>query len=323
MANKTWPTDYESFTPTDDMNLMIDNGSGMGKVTVSSLANRILTGYTGLVIAGTNQSVRTAINNIYNTYPSSEGMAKNGLYRGNNLGTFSTIAQFETFLTEHSVADGLFTGLYLGDYMTLSFQVTNPDTNTYYSESSNWMIAGFDIMTNIGDSAISSHHIALIPKTSLLYDHSMNAAETEQTININGYAGSLMYTSWLPSIINGLRELLDTHILLQRCYITTSSDSTTYVSNNASFVSTYATLLTEPQVYGCTVYSSSGLDVGEGYFKLPVFNFINPSEFGRKGFWLRSTAPYANSFCAYSVDGYPTYAVATTALGIRPMILIG
>lgn len=323
MANKIWPTDYESFTPTDDMNLMIDNGSGMGKATVASLANRVLTGYTDAIIGGSNQSVQTAVNNIASSYPTGAAMTKNGLYRGNNLGTFSSIAQIETFLNEHSVAEGLFSGLYLGDCLTLSFQVTNPDTNTIYTESSDWMIAGFDIKTNIGDSVTSSHHIALIPKTSLLYDHSMNAAETEQTINVNGYAGSLMHTSWLASIITGLRELFDTHVLSQRCYITTSSDSTTYVSSAASFVSTYATLLTESQVYGYTVYSSSGLDVGEGYFKLPVFNFINPSEFGRKGFWLRSTAPYANSFCAYAVDGYPTYEVATTALGVRPMILIG
>ena len=80
--------------------------------------------------------------------------------------------------------------------------------------------------------------------------------------------------------------------------------------------------MSEPQVYGTTVWSSSAYDVGVDNKKLPVFDFINGVQYGRGDSWLRSVVSstyFAN--CGY--DGRAGYSGASNAFYVRPIILFG
>ena len=253
----------------------------------------------------------------FNAYP------HNGIYRGKNLGTFTSTAELETFLSNHEIATGNFTDLYLGDYFTIQ-------DGTY---NANWMIAGFDTEFYKGWLAggfsgvpwINQHHITLIPRIPL-FDDQMNSTNTTS----GGYKGSAMHTSTLPTVVSNLQTVLGTHLLKRYALLSNAVDTTRSnmfgtaggASSSWEWAEVYATLPSEVQIYGSTVWSSSGYDTGEACMKLPVFNFINHIQFSRWNFWLRGVAS-SSHFCIADNGGVANTWAASTSLGVRPIICIG
>ena len=253
----------------------------------------------------------------FNAYP------HNGIYRGKNLGTFTSTAELETFLSNHEIATGNFTDLYLGDYFTIQ-------DGTY---NANWMIAGFDTefykgwLDNSSNPTpyITQHHITLIPRIPL-FNAQMNSTNTTS----GGYKGSAMHTSTLPTVVSNLQTVLGTHLLKRYALLSSAVDTTrSNMYGNASGASSswewtevYATLPSEVQIYGSTIWSSSGYDTGEACMKLPVFNFINHIQFSRWAFWLRGVAS-SGYFCYASNVGDASAWDASSSSGVRPVICIG
>lgn len=240
---------------------------------------------------------------------------RNGIYRGKNLGTI-TSANIASFLSEHEVSTGKFTGLYVGDEITIQDGRYNAV----------WLIAGFDTEYNKGDTAFTTHHITLIPKTAL-YNDQMNSTDT----TAGGYKGSAMHTTKLPALATKLQTALGTHLLTHRAIISNAVNteaapggSSTWkgMASGWEWTDVKCVLPTEVQVYGVTVFSSSGWDIGEAEQKLPVFNFINPVQFSRWGFWLRCVASSTN-FCYCHGDGYASAFGASNFAGVRPLICVG
>ena len=253
----------------------------------------------------------------FNAYP------HNGIYRGKNLGTFTSTAELETFLSNHEIATGNFTDLYLGDYFTIQ-------DGTY---NANWMIAGFDTefykgwLDNSSNPTpyITQHHITLIPRIPL-FNAQMNSTNTTS----GGYKGSAMHTSTLPTVVSNLQTVLGTHLLKRYALLSSAVDTTRSnmfgtaggASSSWGWTKVYATLPSEVQIYGSTIWSSSGYDTGEACMKLPVFNFINHVQFSRWSFWLRGVASSSN-FCFASNRGDASAWDASNSLGVRPVICIG
>lgn len=253
----------------------------------------------------------------FNTYP------HNGIYRGKNLGTITSTAELETFLSNHEVSAGNFVDLYLGDYFTIQ-------DGTY---NANWMIAGFDTEYYKGwlDSSpnptpyITSRHITLIPRVPL-FNAQMNSTNTTS----GGYKGSAMHTSTLPTVVSNLQTVLGSHLLKRSALLSNAVNTTksnmfgdaSGASSSWEWTEVYATLPSEVQIYGSTVWSSSGFDTGEACMKLPVFNFINHVQFARWDFWLRGVAS-SGGFCNASSSGYAAAWGASVSIGVRPVICIG
>ena len=240
----------------------------------------------------------------------------NSYYRGKNLGTI-TASNIDTFLSTHEVSSGKFTDIYVGDRITIQ-------DGTYNKV---WVVAGLDTEYNRGYSALSTHHISLIPET-YLFNGRMNSTNTTE----GGYINSEMHTVTLPTIVTNLKKALGTH-LLERSVLLTNSISNnissgagsgyTGSSNNYTYTNTYATIMSEVQVYGSIIWSSSGYDIGEACQQLPIFKFINHVRNGRYYFWLRGISCSTN----YTIAGNHGFAGETAAsrsdFGIRPLIVIG
>ncbi len=266
------------------------------------------------------------------------GYNHNGIYRGSNLGTISSLAQLEAFLTEHEVATGKFTNLYLGDYIKIQ-------DGTY---NGNWCIAGFGTEANKGSANIPNKNtLSLIPSGNLT-SASMNStnttgvskntnnplyAETQgvETVGYQAYWGSDMAQITMPDIEAKLTAVLGTHLKTRDILCSTTMTPTTPsmagagangASTNWGWKAVKAALMTEVQVYGSTVYSSSSFDVGEGYEKLPIFNFISPVGQGRADWWLRAVASSSNFARAGNTGNAGAYG-ASYAFGVRPLIVVG
>lgn len=86
-------------------------------------------------------------------------------------------------------------------------------------------------------------------------------------------------------------------------------------------VDQYISALSEVQVYGSVVWSSSGYDTGEACRQLDVFRHYNHTEiFGREYPWLRDVVSASAAATAYNI-GYAAYYTASTALNVAALVL--
>ena len=262
------------------------------------------------------------------------GNARNGLYRGKNLGELGSEAEWAAFLEKYQVSQGLFVtadksdALYLGDYVTIK------NAGVYSGE---WMIAGFNTHKNVGDNldavdgvsnAGSVNHIAMIPRgAGFAYGTPMNSTST----TANGYAGSAMYTHLRETAVPALAGSLGKRLLTRRVSLTTAVDTNAKApgysgwvgaANSTAWRSSRAELMSETQVYGSAVWGGA-YDAGESYEKLPVFNFITPVAFGRHDFWLRSVASIEHFAGCDSQGGAAAHPAYGTWIYVRPLIMVG
>lgn len=247
----------------------------------------------------------------------SVGISHNGIYREKFLGTFNSTAEFEKFLADHKVSSGLFEDLYVGDYFTLN-------DGTYNKQ---WEIAGFDTHLNYGDTALTTHHLALVSRT-ILFTAQMNPTNT----TVGAYKGSEMYNTVIPQIDANMTKILGSHLLSYRRWLTTTMNAELDSAAGAGWkgsvtggewTTVKACLMNEAQVYGSTVYSSAGYDNGDDGYQLPLFFFRKHNVRDRQWFWLRSVLS-ATGFCVASNSGHcSSYGGASNSGGVRPIILVG
>lgn len=272
--------------------------------------NNLITS-AGLTPSSSNLTqLKTAVTTIM-----PDGASHNGYFEEKNLGTWSSTIDVDNFITQNGISAGTFGNLKLGNYVTIQ-------DGTY---NKTWMIAGFDVHWNIGDTTFAKHHIAMVPRTNL-----MSAKMNETNITTGGYAASLMHTETIPTVVTNLQKVLGTHLLEHRRLISETVANVasggyagwTGASSDWEWQSMYACLLTEPQLYGTRVCSSSRFDVGEGWQQLPVYKFVTPNKYAREWWWLRAVAT-STYFCACGYGGNASSSNASNSIGVRPLILIG
>lgn len=246
----------------------------------------------------------------------------NGIYRGKDITEIYNIDQLA-----EKVSKGDFSDLYLGDYFTVHINTTLPD-ETQKEEDVQLMIAAFDYYINNGDTPFTTHHIVLIPRGA---GFATTAKMNDTNTTDGGYLNSYMHKTVLPCYAASLKTALKNHLLSHRELLASVVNTTAASAAGAGFVGSanvweWATvelcLMNEVQVYGTTVFSSSGYDVGNACRQLPVFRFVNPVQFGRNAFWLRSVM--SSTYFAYCVGhGNAYYYGASNASHVRPLILFG
>jgi hypothetical protein len=82
--------------------------------------------------------------------------------------------------------------------------------------------------------------------------------------------------------------------------------------------------MSEVEVYGSTVWSSSGYDTGTGCVQLPLFAFSKKAVNNRSAYyWLKDVASSAH-FCLVDSNGSAYYDTASsTGSYVRPRFVLG
>lgn len=226
--------------------------------------------------------------------------AHNSIFRGKNLGTSVTAAQYA------AISAGTFDDLFIGDYWVIG--------------GVNYRIAAFDYYLRCGDTDMNTHHVVIVPDSNL-YNHVMNDTNTTE----GGYMGSKMYTEGLNQAKTTIKAAFPNHVLKHRVYLTNA------VSNGkpsaGAWCDSEVELMNEQMVYGGAVFmpGCDGTTVPTNYrvekSQLPLFAHRPDLISNRLAFWLRDvvTAAY---FAYVDDDGFASYTLASNSFGVRPAFSI-
>ena len=227
--------------------------------------------------------------------------AHNAIYRGKNLGTSVTEAQWA------AIANGTFADLYIGDYWVIS--------------GFNWRIAAFDYYYKTGDTSCTTHHVVIVPDTNL-YNHCMNNTD----ITTGGYIGSKMYTEGLAQAKTTINNAFgSSHILSHRQLLINAV--TNGKPSGGSWCNSTVELMTEQNVYGGKIFGA-----GNDGSTIPYLYTIDKSQFplfahdpsmisNRQWSWLRDVVSAAY-FARVGADGAADSNRASLVFGVRPAFSI-
>lgn len=270
--------------PANSNLIPIHDGTGLKKITYQNLA------------AAVNQPVRDEIAPLL----FNNAGAHNAIYRGKNLGSSVTAAQYA------EIAAGTFKDMYIGDYWTIG--------------GVNYRIAAFDYYLNCGDTNTTAHHVVLVPDTNL-YSHVMN----DTNITTGAYVGSKMYTEGLEQAKTTIKAAFSGHVLSHRIYL--SNATSNGKASAGAWVDSEVDLMCEHMVYGNGVFSpvSDGSTIPNNYrvekSQLPLFQHEPSRICNRASWWLRDVI--SASFFAYvNSGGAAHYTYASPSVGVRPAFCI-
>lgn len=236
--------------------------------------------------------------------------AHNAIYRGKNLGTSVTAAQYA------AISAGTFVDMYIGDYWVIN--------------GVNWRIAAFDYYLNCGDTSCTKHHVVIVPD-SCLYNAQMHNTSSGQyeagaaNTTVGGYVGSDMYTKNLEQAKNTIKAAFSGHVLKHRVYLVNAV--TDGRPSAGAWCDSEVELMNEQMVYGGAIFMpiANGSTVFTNYrvekSQLPLFA-LEPSRIcNRATWWLRDVVS-ASYFAFVGSYGDAHYYNASRSLGVRPAFAI-
>lgn len=272
-------------TPGSGNFIPIHDGNALKKITFANLQSAML------------QPVRDEVAPLL----FNNAGAHNAVYRGKNLGTSVTAAQWA------AIAAGTFEDMYIGDYWVIS-GVT-------------WRIAAFDYYYKTGDTSCETHHVVIVPDGNL-YTHVMN----DTNITTGAYVGSKMYTEGLAQALTTIEAAFgSSHILQHRQYL--QNAVTDGKPSGGSWYDSKVELMTEQNVYGGKVFgiADTGGSVANLYTvdksQYPLFAHNPYMISNRVWFWLRDVVS-ASAFAYVSLSGLAYSHDASYDDGVRPAFSI-
>lgn len=271
-------------TPASGNLIPIHDGTGLRAITFANLQSKV------------NEPVNTKVAPLL----FNNAGAHNAIYRGKNLGTSVTAAQYA------AISAGTFEDLYIGDYWVIN--------------GVNWRIAAFDYYLNCGDTSCTKHHVVIVPDTCL-YNHVMN----DTNIITGGYVGSKMYTEGLEQAKTTIKAAFSGHVLSHRVYLT-NAVTDGYPSAGA-WCDSEVDLMNEQMVYGGAIFMpiANGSTDYTNYrvekSQLPLFAHEPSRICNRNTWWLRDVVT-ASFFAYVYYGGFADCADASYSGGVRPAFCI-
>lgn len=226
--------------------------------------------------------------------------AHNAIYRGKNLGTSVTAAQYA------AIQAGTFEDMYIGDYWTIGGVV--------------YRIAAFDYYLRCGDQDLTTHHVVIVPDSNL-YNAKMNDNNTTE----GGYVGSAMYKTGLEQAKTTIKAAFNGHVLKHRVYLTNAV--TNGKPSAGAWCDSEVELMNEQMVYGGAIFmpGCDGTTVPTNYrvekSQLPLFAHRPDLISNRLTFWLRDVVT-ASDFASVGNYGSAGYYAASRSNGVRPAFSI-
>lgn len=245
-------------------------------------------------------------------------------------------AEFDAGIVSQDIANNDFSKYSLGNYIKKTITIpaykngTNdiPDTtvtvrivfahfNLFYSGELPDVGVPY---TEDNNSNTMTPHIACI--ICDLPNCAMNSSKT----TVGGYLNSYMHSTFLSgrvlTALSGIGITISDHLVKHKKLLT-NSITNTGCSNDWVWKDEYISLMSEIQLFGSIIWSSSGYDTGEANEKLAIFNFIRPSKlFGNIPIWVRDVAS-AVGFASLSNGGCSSNDDASvTNVAPAPLILL-
>lgn len=195
-----------------------------------------------------------------------------------------------------------------------------------------YVIAGLNPMKGTSTPyRLTENHVGLIviPHTTQKWNASGNTY-TGGDGRGAGYANSDLHYYLVNTLLPLVQQDLgSSHVLAHNKLLsnavnqtgTNKMGSATGCSSNWGWVSSYISALSEVQVYGATVWSSSGFDTGEACRQLDVFRVYNHTEiFGGEYPWLRDVVSASIAATAHDY-GSADYLAASAASYVAALVL--
>ncbi len=274
----------------------------MAKLTAYTAATRFDSSDI-LIKDGTNGTMKIAVEDAAVEFAGLVSSVNHrNIYRGKNLGTSITDDQLA------AIQAGTFDDLFIGDYWTLN--------------DVGYEIADMDYWYNTGDTAFTSHHLAMVPRASM-YSAQMNSTNTTE----GGYVGSEMYTANLATALETIQTAFGDNLLTHREYLV-NAVTDGYPSAGAWYDS-IAELMNEIMLYGCHIRASIGntgsvVPVSYTIDKQQLALFaLNPRRANiRTTYWLRDVVS-STYFANVNLAGSATNYSASSSHGVRLVFAIG
>lgn len=253
-----------------------------------------------------------------------------------------------TFYKRLNGTDGfeLFEDIYVGDYIKMSRAITCPDSTNGTVGSQYVTIAGLDTMMYNGEDGkdVNYHHAVMVPGQGFegiqhFGRHAMNATNTTD----GGYVASVMDQSILGAVategstasgatINQqLYAEFGSHLKTTDEVLSNSINATginrfgmaSGCSNNWGWAMRQAVLMSEVEVYGSTVWASSGYDIGNAKMQLPLFVHSRRAMNRRTSWYCLKDVASSSRFCVCNDTGSAYYSGAgNTWNGVRPRFIL-
>ena len=221
-----------------------------------------------------------------------------------------------SFIYEHSLGTG-FTAEQSADIRAGKFELVR--TGGYWTiNGRKYWAAHADYRLNCGDTALTTHHMLVIPDKSF-YNGVMN----DTNVTTGAYYGSKMKTSGLADALATIKaDFGADHILTHRIILPNA------VSNGASsgwaWYDSQIDLMNEKMVYGSHAWgggAQNGYDTGIDKSQLALFQARPDLITNRQSYWLRDVRSAAG-FGGVHLNGLANCWNASDSIGVRPAFLI-
>lgn len=272
-----------------------------------------------------NKVITIILKDIYSLFP--DGAAShNAVFRQKDL----TSLGIDEICAP--IADGTFKDRFPGDYFDITI-------NAEGEEVVRCVFSGFNTYLHNGDISFETNHAVITTKNCLKTTHAMNPTNT----TAGGFVGSDMWTNVIPMYNTAFGSVLGSHLLSHRTLLTKDMNAELASNAGAGFkgassswdwYDTKLSLLSEIQVYGSNVFSSSFHDTGCDNLQLPLF-VLDPTAkvCGRGGngegtertrmyYFLKNVAS-ASDFALVDSYGGAYHFGAISNSGVRPIFCIG
>ena len=257
-----------------------------------------------------------------------------------------------TFWKRLAGTDGyaLFEDIYAGDYFKMSRAISAYErTGQYQTTGSQYVtIAGFDIMLGNGSegNVVNYHHAVMVAGQGFgglqhFGRARMNATNSttggykasEMNVKTLGAVTSSGSTAATASINEQLYAEFGAHLKTTKEMVSNKLNesganrfgggSNLGCTNDWEWISAQAILMSEVEVYGATVLSSSGFDTGNANRQMPLFAFSKQAQNNRSAYyWLKDVATAAR-FCNADNYGHSTCNNASlAAYYVRPRFIL-
>ncbi len=236
-----------------------------------------------------------------------------------------------------------FDDIYVGDYIK-----TNKQDTAGTSHNVTWLIADLNNYLHSGYTDLQTCHATIIPATTLgtaqmntenktgVVDENLtlDSKDGNKRTSIGAYVGSNMKQKVLPEILEkyiipvfGDNVITYTNLLVDQYDDTRSNQDGAVLgaSSGWAWYDSQVDLMSEVNVYGSTIWSSSGYDIGIDNRQYAIFQlkpeFINSYGNQRFNYWLKAVAD-STTFAYVGNRGHANAGSASGSYGVRPRFLI-